>query len=127
MRTHKRVIMASMRMSEVSRSEKGVMMHMGGETHELMRMCEGIKGRKRSAREEDRDCTLIFRGVTQRRKIMSRSPQVEDMEFRETGDYMTSNTLLHKWKTHSPPQMVTGLQMASTTPAGSRKVVGLAP
>jgi hypothetical protein len=25
---------------------------------------------------------------------------------------------LHRWKTHSPPQMVTGLQMASTTPVG---------
>ena len=34
---------------------------------------------------------------------------------------------LHRWKTHSPPHMVTGLQMESTTPVGFKKSVGLAP
>jgi hypothetical protein len=42
-------------------------------------------------------------------------------------DYMTKSTLLHRWKTHSPPQKVTVLQMASTTPIGFRKAMGLAP
>ena len=59
------------------------------------------------------------------KEIMSRGPQVVDMECKE--DYMASSTLLHSWETLSPPQMVTYFQMASTTSTSFRKAVGLTP
>jgi len=40
---------------------------------------------------------------------------------------MTKNISLHRWKIHSTPNMVIGLQMASTTPVGFWKAVSLTP